>query len=190
MSHGHSLVRPLTLASFGASVVLIIAGCGSSPSGPAGSATSSEGGPGASAFAYARCMREHGVTGFPDPHVSVSGPNSGSVRMVVPASVGQDPHFKSASKACNGILPRPGQNQGTSGPKTQVFLAFARCLRAHGEPRFPDPGPQGQLTLSMIQAVGVDLHAPAFLAAARSCIGVTHGQISMAQVQELVHHTS
>ena len=38
-----------------------------------------------------------------------------------------------------------GANPGHSAGSTHVSqaLAFARCMRAHGVPRFPDPDPQG-----------------------------------------------
>jgi hypothetical protein len=69
-----------------------------------------------------------------------------------------------------------------------VLLAFARCLRSHGVPKFPDPDSRGQLPLETVQAAGVDLHAPAVLTAARACVGVTHGQITMAQVEQAINH--
>ena len=163
----------------------LCAGCGSSPSRvPANAAA---GGPGAQAFAYARCMRQHGVVGFPDPKVTIS-PGGGSARiaMMAPASVGNSPAFKTASKACNGILPGPG-NAGSDhqGPSKQVVLAFARCLRSHGMTGFPDPTAQGQLTPQMISAAGVDVHSQQFLSAGKACVAVTHGQITIAQVEAL-----
>ncbi len=68
-----------------------------------------------------------------------------------------------------------------------MLLAFARCLRAHGISNFPDPSASGQLSVSTITADGVDVHSHGFFIAARACLGVTHGQITAAQVAELVN---
>jgi hypothetical protein len=172
----------LMMATAGAAAVC--AGCGSSPSQlPARTA----GGPAAQAFAYSRCVRQHGVADFPDPHVTTT-PGGGSVKiaMMAPASVGNSPAFKTAEKACRGILPAPGNDRpDRHGPSKQVVLAFAHCLRSHGMTGFPDPTAQGQLTPQMISAAGVDVHSQQFVAAGKSCVGVTHGQITVAQVEAL-----
>ena len=163
----------------------LCAGCGSSPAPvPAGATT---GGPGAQAFAYARCMRQHGVVDFPDPKVTTS-PGGGSVRiaMMAPASVGNSPAFKTADKACRGILPAPGSaHPDHTGPSPQVVLTFARCLRGHGLTGFPDPTAQGELTPQMISAAGVDVHSQQFVSAGKACVGVTHGRITVAEVEAL-----
>lgn len=159
--------------------LLLLAGCGSKTPTSSGSAAS---GPGAAAFAYARCMRGHGVIGFPDPKVSVS-PGRTSVAMVAPASLTHAPHFKTAEHACNGILPGPGARPDHRGPGGTVLLAFARCLRSHGEANFPDPDRNGQISREMLLAAGINLHTPVFLSAGKACIGVTHGAITAADVR-------
>jgi hypothetical protein len=60
-------------------------------------------------------------------------------------------------------------------------------LRSHGISDFPDPNVQGQLTLQMIRAAGVDLHAPSLLSAAKACVGVTHGAITIAAVVRAIN---
>jgi hypothetical protein len=134
-------------------------------------------------------MHEHGVGNFPDPQVTTTpGGGSASIKQVMPASVAASPAFKSAQKACAALEPGPGSGgPNDRGPHKQVLLAFARCLRANGVGDFPDPNAQGQLTLSMIQSAGVDLHAPSLISAARRCVGVTHGAITMAQVAAAVN---
>ncbi|HLY35923.1 MAG TPA: hypothetical protein VKU35_04340 [Candidatus Limnocylindria bacterium] len=132
-------------------------------------------------------MRQHGVTDFPDPHVSTT-PGGGSTRiaMIAPASAVNSPAFKTAEKACRGILPGPGSGgPDHHGPSKQVVLAFAHCLRGHGMAGFPDPNTQGQLTPQMISAAGVDVHSRQFVAAGKACVGVTHGQITVAEVEAL-----
>jgi hypothetical protein len=165
-------------------VAAVAAGCGSSPSHvPAHTA----GGPAAQAFAYSRCMRSHGVADFPDPRVKTT-PGGGSVgiAMMAPRSAVNSPAFKTAQKACHGILPAPGSARPDGhGPSKQVLLAFARCLRGHGVSGFPDPNAQGQLPAQMISAAGVHVHTPQFAAAGEACVGVTHGQITVAEVEAL-----
>ena len=134
-------------------------------------------------------MRDHGVHDFPDPQVRTTpGGNGVGIRQVVPASVGLSPKFKTAQKACRGIMPAPGAaGQTHAGPSKEVLLGFARCLRNHGVSEFPDPNAQGQLTLQMMSAAGVDLKAPSFLRAAKACVGVTDGAITLAEVAHAVN---
>lgn len=166
----------------------LAAGCGSN-SPPAATQGASQG-PAAQAYAFSRCMRDHGVPNFPDPKVSVT-PTQTRIAQVAPQSLVASPAFKGAQKACAPLQPGPGGPGGGSshgGPGKQVLLAFARCLRAHGLTNFPDPNSQGQITGQMITAAGIDLHAPAILTIARSCVGVTHGAITMAMVARAISH--
>lgn len=173
--------RALTLAS----VALIAVGCGSSKP-PAGTGQNGSGGPAAAAYRYASCMRSHGVTNFPDPRVSVS-PGRVSVAVMAPQSAVALPHFKSAERVCQGILPGPGSSSRSDQlAKKRALLAFARCMRARGMSEFPDPNPQGQITPGMLSAAGVNLHSPVLLRAALACVRVTHGAITAAQVESAV----
>jgi hypothetical protein len=144
------------------------------------------------AFKYSGCMRNHGVTNFPDPQV-ITNPGQQAIRQALPISVAQSPQFKAAQKACRGIMPMPNANPAQVAQqqraREQDLLAFARCLRSHGVSDFPDPTSQGQLTLEMVDAAGVDLHSPALLSAAKACIGVTHGAITGADVERAVNRT-
>ena len=116
------------------------------------------------------------------------GGNGVGIRQVVPASVGRSPKFGAAQKACRGIMPTPGAGgQAHSGPSKEVLLAFAGCLRNHGVSDFPDPNAQGQLTLQMMSAAGVDLKAPSLLRAAKACVGATRGAITLAEVARAVN---
>lgn len=168
------------------SLALLAAACGSSPSSPSanqGSNNSPEQAP----FKYARCMRDHGVPNFPDPQVTTTpGGGGGSVSQAVPAGAANSPKFKAAEKACASLQPAANGGPGPHGPSTAVLLAFARCLRSHGISSFPDPSAQGRLTIQMIDSAGVDLHAPGFFTAAKACVGVTHGAIPLAAVEQLV----
>jgi hypothetical protein len=162
----------------------LAAGCGSNgPSTTTGQSAQGGSNPDVTAaYAYARCMRGHRVTNFPDPKVHISA-NQGSVAFAVNPSETGSPHFKSAQKACNGILPAPGNSGAEDQAHKQTLLAFARCLRSHGVQDFPDPDVQGRLRLQTVVAAGVDIHSRTFLAAAQACVGVTHGEITMAQIR-------
>lgn len=52
-------------------------------------------------LALAKCMREHGVTDFPDPTMDASGEIGFSGKVNRSA-----PHFKDAQKACKGVGPK------------------------------------------------------------------------------------
>jgi hypothetical protein len=175
-------------------LVPLVAGCGSAgPSGTTGQSGSGQQ-PGQSAasaaYAYSRCMRSHGVPKFPDPHV-VSSPGHVAVSIAVNPSETSSPSFNAAQKACSGILgplgggPTPAQQRA----KARELLALAQCMRAKGVQDFPDPDRQGRLKLQMLTAAGVDYHSREFLAAGRACAGVTHGLVTIADVEALVHGT-
>jgi hypothetical protein len=90
----------------------------------------------AQALAYSECLRSHGVPNFPDP---VPTPRGGYGYR----TTGIDPHaaaFQAALQACKA-LPSPWQSAGQqlSTAQQQAWLSWARCIRAHGVPNFPDP---------------------------------------------------
>jgi hypothetical protein len=168
--------------------VAVLAGCGgSSPSTTSSTAASQPSGDIATqAYKYAACMRDHGVSNFPDPKVSTS-PGHKSVAMVVSAAVVDSPQFKTAQTGCRSILPGPSKADLAAQARQQQVrkqgrLAFARCLRNHGISGFPDPNSQGELTLPMVQAAGIDLTAPQVRTAALACVAAANGAITRAQV--------
>jgi len=60
-------------------------------------------------------------------------------------------------------------------------------MRAHGIAGFPDPDLQGQLTLEMVRAAGIDLRSQGVLVAGKACAGASHGAISVADVEAAVN---
>ena len=174
-----------------AGVCLVVAACGST--GPSTTTTNNSGGGGgpqnaaAAAFAYSRCMRTHGVSDFPDPVVT-STPGQTKIAIRAVAKDNGTTQFQAAQQACQHLLPGPqSQSPAQRQAHERALLAFARCLRSHGLPNFPDPNGQGQLTTEMIHAAGIDLHAPNVLPAARACVGVTHGVITGADVERAIN---
>jgi hypothetical protein len=174
-------------------VAAVAAGCGSSShKPPTGASGQSPQNFASTAYKHAACMRSHGVPNFPDPQISTNG-NQVSIRQVLPQSVANSPQFKAADKDCRGLVPglaneSPAQIAAQQHAHAQTLLAFAGCLRGHGVQGFPDPTAQGQLTLQMIHAAGVDLQAPSLLTAAKACVGVTHGAITLAQVEQAIRN--
>ncbi len=185
--------RGLFLAA-AVALTVIAAGCGgNSPSSASSSAAAggAKGGPGEAAYQFSACMRNHGVTNFPDPVVKSSAGGT-SVSIGINPSISGQPAFKTAQKACQHIIGSPGNGPDSSSThtqvKTQALLAFARCLRAHGFPNFPDPDATGQLSEQAISKAGINLQTPALLTAGRNCASVTHGQITPAQVAQAINH--
>ena len=178
------------LAGACTALALTVAGCGGSNPTTTNSASTGGGKPGDPAFRFAACMRDHGVAGFPDPIEHSDGNGGVSVSMRVDPSITGQKSYPGAQQACKGILPGPGNN--TPSPEDLAnkpkFLAFAACMRSHGISKFPDPQPDGRLTIAMIQSAGVDLVASNFASAAVGCANVTHGLITPAEVGQLIRH--
>ncbi len=158
-----SLRRAGALAVVAAAVAVLTAACGGSPSSSAGSAST-----GSATYraelAFAQCMRTHGVPNFPDPNpsggFSVSGQLNGN-----PSGPAAQAH-----NACRHLLPSGSATTGT-GSVTQAqlnqALKIAQCLRAHGEPNFPDPAVvNGSLNFTVQPGV---LGSARFQAAVKAC---------------------
>jgi len=183
--------RAKLLAAAILSLALLAAGCGASS--PSNSNTGSPTSFTAAAFKYSSCMRDHGLSSFPDPAMTDhDGQQVAYLTATIP--VDPSPAFKRAQKACQGILPPPINASPTQlaqqrQTREQHLLAFAKCVRKHGIPDFPDPTSQGQLTVKIINAAGIDLHAPTFLTAAKACLGTSGGAITAADVQHALTGT-
>lgn len=90
------------------------------------------------ALRFARCMRSHGVSSFPDP--TSPGVDKEFLLGQIPGVNPQSPAFQSAHTACEHLLPGggPGSRDATAQVMAQL-LHISRCLRAHGLSAFPDP---------------------------------------------------
>jgi hypothetical protein len=128
-------------------------------------------------------MRSHGVTNFPDPTTSPH-----EFKISLNPATAQSPAFHPALIACRHLLPGggPHQNEARSQAQKAALLAFARCLRSHGFPSFPDPTSSGQLTHEMLAQAGININQPAGVQAADACVGVTHGVITKTDVARFV----
>jgi hypothetical protein len=175
-----------------AALALVAAGCGGGGSGSPGVATvatsttaTTKGQSGL--VAYSRCMRSHGVPGFPDP-----GAGGIPKLQVVDARQRNPSRFDTADNACRSLLP----NESLAAPETPAQrrtqladeLSFARCMRSHGLTNFPDPTAQSGLTVEMVQAQGIDVHSPAVLRVVQACLPASHGGLTPAKVREAINN--
>jgi hypothetical protein len=188
-----SKLRSLSaIAAMATCAAVLVGGCGGSGTP---SSSGSNGGQhkttAADVAKYPDCMRQHGVTNFPDPQVS-----GNRVTIQIDPTITGSPAFKSARQACAYLLP-PGagdlDNTLTPGQlkaRTEGLLAFANCMRNHGFRGFPDPDAQGRLTVSMVTQAGIDLKQPAVLRAGDACVPTSRGQITRADVAQAVSNPS
>jgi hypothetical protein len=85
--------------------------------------------------AFSHCMRSHGVLNFPDPNSSGAIPKVGLRQLGVSSS-----QFQAAQRACQRLLPNSGQSSQAQVQQVMKALSkFARCVRSHGVPNWPDP---------------------------------------------------
>ena len=91
------------------------------------------------ALAFARCMRSHGVRNWPDPNSSGVFPKRTPQQLGVSSS-----QYQAATHACGYLLPNgalpPGGQPSWADLRTMErdALKFARCMRSHGVPNWPD----------------------------------------------------
>jgi hypothetical protein len=150
---------------------VVIAACGSSGTSSGTNSSSDY----SQALKHAGCMRSHGVSNFPDPS---AGGHPQAIQ-VNPRS----PAFQTAQRACRKLAPGGlGSPTHLSASQRRAALEFAQCMRAHGEPNFPDPTlnpPSAPTPGTMILAFahkggfvlgpGIDPRSPAFRQAASAC---------------------
>src|SRR5262249_30622677 len=173
-----------------ATLALLAAGCGGGGSPgvargatttPAATSPSAQGG----LLGFSRCMRSNGFPNFPDPQRFVDG----NVKLTIHQLGAAGPQLDAALNACHQLLPTNGGNgsqETAQQQRTQLAneLSFARCMRGHGVSRFPDPTSQGELTVEMVQARGIDVHSPAVLRVVQRCLPASHGALTPAMVRK------
>jgi hypothetical protein len=122
-----------------ATVALIGAGC-SNEDGSAGNTNADY----ANAVKFSECMRDNGVSEFPDPDASgqltIDGVLNGS--SLDPATAA----WKQAIATCKDLQP-PGftGDEEVTAEEQEARLEFAQCIRDNGVEDFPDPAPDEPL---------------------------------------------
>jgi hypothetical protein len=117
---------------------LALAGCGGSSSASPGSpsVSPSAGGKAAdSALKFSKCMREHGVTNFPNPEIGPNGQVGLKVKAGGPGSLGASPQtMEAAQRACQhfqeGLEPKITPQEKVE--REEAVQKFAKCMREHG----------------------------------------------------------
>jgi hypothetical protein len=132
----------------------LLAGCssGGSPTGPSASASTDRHQLLALGQEWVQCLRVKGLTRMPDAELSQEG------YLQFPAADGYNwkedlSKHESIIKACKPIEDRYPANAFR--PKDQVsaddlrkLAAYAKCVRTHGVPDFPDPNAAGEFDVS------------------------------------------
>lgn len=139
-----SKLRPLAALALIAMVAMVSA-CGSSTPATTGSGSSSGANTAANvekAVKFADCMRDNGVSEFPDPNAS------GDFAYGIKAGSSLDPStaaWQSAISACKDLEPPGFMPKTLTAQQIQARLKVAQCIRENGMPDFPDPTNNGPL---------------------------------------------
>jgi hypothetical protein len=124
-----------------AAIVLISAGCSNAPTDTSTANTTAANRD--KAMKFAQCMRDNGVSAFPDPDAS------GALTIDAVANGSSvDPNsatFQQALSACRDLEPAGFMGQKRSAQQQAAALKFAQCIRDNGVKDFPDPGPNDPL---------------------------------------------
>jgi hypothetical protein len=142
-------LRPIAALVMLAVIAAISAGCGGtgSSSGTGGNkhATGGSAGTGGNknatthekALMFSECMRENGVSDFPDPDAvgafTIEAIANGSSVDTSTAA------FKRAETACKDLEPAGFYGRTRSPEQQEAALEFAQCIRDNGVKDFPDP---------------------------------------------------
>jgi hypothetical protein len=137
--------------------------------------------------AFSACMRSHDVPAFPDPD------SSGTIH--VPESVDDRlPTVRAAYRACRSLAPSEGSITGQGGDvmRQDQLLAFAKCMRSHRVPAFPDPQVvNGHIRFPPNTHGQVDPSSPivtAAIAACRSTLGANSARGAEKLLQGAASH--
>ena len=175
-----SRARRLLAAPRLIAMVALISACGSSAPAETGSGGNNSAANAQQAVRFAKCMRDNGVSDFPDPGASgkftIDGiVNGSSLDLSTPA-------FKQAMSACKDLEPAGFTGSKRSSQEQHAALKFAKCMRENGLPDFPDPTPNGPLidTSRIPSAAGRGARSiPGFPAAASKCTAIYSGQLGL-----------
>ena len=102
------------------------------------SATATGGGPPnvAGLMKYARCIRAHGVSNFPEPNAP---PGAARAFKESESAIASTAPFLAAQRACAKYAPARTPPPQITTKDQADYLEAANCMRAHGISGFPDP---------------------------------------------------
>jgi len=174
LSHRRVVRLPRLWAVAAVALGVTAAGCSGGPTvpnvasqptttvGSAGGSASAGASSLADAVAYSQCIRSHGVSNFPDPVKTPDGGYGYRTKGVDPNSAA----FQAALQACKA-LPSPWNSIGQqlSPIQQRAWLNWAKCIRTHGQPTFPDPTFSG----SEVRDSGLALNSPQLQSSVNAC---------------------
>jgi hypothetical protein len=129
------LIRASAVIAAVAVLALAVAGCVATPASPNVGGSLSAGSQSSftrDVLAFTRCMRAHGVPGFPDPNAYGNFPKN-----LIPRGV--DAQITAASRICGHLLPASGSGHEVTTAQQHYYIEAAACMRSHGISNFPDP---------------------------------------------------
>jgi hypothetical protein len=169
----HGALRRVALPAGLASLALLAAGCGGSKTpavaslGSTSSTTSSTSAPLspqrqiALEDRFAACIDAHGGE-------TKVLPGGGMVSTVTPETSAR---LEAAQAVCRKLVPMGSLSVPTQAQNARMLaqlVNFSHCMRAHGEPKFPDPTPLG---IRFSPSSGIDTNSPRYRAAQKACAG-------------------
>ena len=165
----HRWVRVAAVMTVTAATAALAVACGGSrsSSGPGGSPNAGGATNSPIPVAFSQCMRSHGIPGFPDPDGSGQIAKQQIRQLGVSTTV-----LQAAQRACNNLWPYQPPTQSRQRQQLTDYLKFARCMRSHGVPNFPDPstGDGGRVEFAIsISKDGFNPHSPQIIAKAFEC---------------------
>jgi hypothetical protein len=129
---------------------------------------------------FAECMRDNGVTEFPDPNASgeltideIANRSSLDTNSAA---------FKQAISVCRDLEPPGFTGHTRSAQQQKHALEFAQCMRDNGVKDFPDPTRDGPLidTTRIPSAAGRGARSiPGFQAAMQKCTAIYSGELGV-----------
>jgi hypothetical protein len=145
-------MRTRTVLALGLLLTLAVGGCGKAKddgggvASAGGTATPSSSAAAAdkeadAALKFSQCMREQGLTWFPDPE-----PVGHGMRLSIPKGADQA-KLEKAMEACKKYAPNGGEPRKLNPEELEKARQMAQCMRDHGVKDFPDPNPDGDIRM-------------------------------------------
>jgi hypothetical protein len=160
--------------AFALGLLVTLAGCAAKTGGdgvataagtPAASSTATATAPtddGDARLKFAQCMREHGMSWFPDPE-----PGTGGLQIKVPPGLDKA-KVDAAMAACKKFMPNGGAPERLDPAQLEQVRRMSQCMRDHGITAFPDPDADGRIQLNG-DTLGTGPGQPKFDAAEKAC---------------------
>jgi hypothetical protein len=132
----HSPMRAIRTITWLLALMLALAACGKGGDDGANTNPAADGQE--AGKRYAQCMRDNGVSDFPDPDPDGEFRGAGHEQQ-------NDPTFQAALEKCRDLAPG-GEHENSGDPEfVEQMRAFSQCMRDNGLPDFPDPDADGTL---------------------------------------------